>query len=432
MVKNVICKLLALLLASCMAACDMWPLETDDEADHTPSAQEPPNEELDEPFTAHLPQRAQEHLRFKALSSGGYFRTGYTCGVTMDNEAYCWGSNRHGELGNGTTANEDVPFDSVATKVVGNLSFASISTGRHHTCGISTEGIAYCWGSNESGQLGMGGVGFPDRTSAPIPVDEDLFFSAISAGRNHTCAITPDGVAYCWGNNHQGQLGRGYVTWDFRTRYPAPEPVNGELRFTAISAGSGWTCGITAENELHCWGFCSANEESYCLGSEPTPMGSDYVAVDASSHICALTGGGAAYCMGLLNWSGALGTGQGGTPGVFGPVQGEHRFTSITVGDSHSCGITESKEVYCWGSNADGQLGIEVHDDTGPGRCQTLRLGWCPSGNCSNRPPSYYACSSTPVKVPTDLNFEMLTAGGYHTCGLTEAGEAYCWGRRHW
>jgi len=137
-------------------------------------------------------------LTFAQLGRVGFY---HTCGVTFDGAAYCWGDNTWGQLGDGTTTWEPSPV-----LVAGGLTFAAVSAGSYHTCGVTSGGAAYCWGGNSAGELGDGT--FTQRTS-PVAVAGGLMFATVSAGDSHTCGVTTGGAAYCWGDNPSGQLGNG-------------------------------------------------------------------------------------------------------------------------------------------------------------------------------------------------------------------------------
>src|SRR3989454_3013724 len=137
-------------------------------------------------------------LTFATVSGGD----DHTCGVTADGVAYCWGNNGLGQLGNGTTTNSAIP-----AAVAGGLTFAAVSASTgSFTCGLTPGGAAYCWGANDVGMLGTGSSG---RSSVPVAVAGGHSFSALSTGYDHTCARTANGTAYCWGGNQFGQLGTG-------------------------------------------------------------------------------------------------------------------------------------------------------------------------------------------------------------------------------
>jgi alpha-tubulin suppressor-like RCC1 family protein len=126
--------------------------------------------------------------------------------VTTTNDAYCWGSNASGQLGNGTITNSTVPV-----AVGGGIAFAALSVGGEHACGVAFTGLtftgaAYCWGSNVNGQLGDGTT---TNRSTPAAVTGGLSFAMVSAGGQHSCGSTIGRFAYCWGGNGSGQLGSG-------------------------------------------------------------------------------------------------------------------------------------------------------------------------------------------------------------------------------
>src|SRR5690606_30884885 len=155
------------------------------------------------------------------------------------------GYNGNGQLGNGTTENAVVP-----TPVTGGLKFKHISAGRFHTCGITTAGKAYCWGSQSLGRLGNGETG-RGYVSEPTPVAGGHTFAYISAGSTHTCALTPEGKAYCWGGNSFGRLGIGKSD---NKPIPVPAEVAGGHSFRKIDAGRLHTCAISVEGNAYCWG----------------------------------------------------------------------------------------------------------------------------------------------------------------------------------
>ena len=126
-----------------------------------------------------------------------------TCGVITGGAAYCWGENDHFKLGDGTMTDRMSP-----EPVLGGLSFAQVSTGIEHTCGVTTSGAAYCWGDNSYGELGDPNSFF-DARSSPTAVHGGLTFAEVSAGAWSTCGVTTDGSAFCWGRNEFGQLGDG-------------------------------------------------------------------------------------------------------------------------------------------------------------------------------------------------------------------------------
>ena len=135
------------------------------------------------------------------------------------------------------------------------LSFNVISAGQAHTCGVTTEKKAYCWGWNENGTLGDGST---RRRSRPTLVAGGRTFAGISAGGAHTCAVTTAKVAYCWGWNFYGQVGDGTsaFTSTLATKRLTPVRVSGGLLFVSVVAANNrsYSCGVTIDNRGYCWG----------------------------------------------------------------------------------------------------------------------------------------------------------------------------------
>ena len=138
----------------------------------------------------------------------------HTCATASDTTAYCWGEFEHGRLGIGESFAEHFKqkhHQALPASVDGGIRFRSLSAGGVHSCGVATSGQAYCWGDNLEGRLGTGGSGFTARqwNAKPAAVKSDLIFTMISAGDYHSCGVTTDGIVYCWGGNAAGQLGNG-------------------------------------------------------------------------------------------------------------------------------------------------------------------------------------------------------------------------------
>jgi alpha-tubulin suppressor-like RCC1 family protein len=145
------------------------------------------------------------------------------------------------------TASVDGQSGAAVITVTTTLTFAAVSAGFGHTCGLTGTGAAYCWGDNSDGQLGDG-----SRTPSlsPVLVSGGLSFSGLATGGVHTCALTGSGAPYCWGQNDYGQLGVG------STRSSStPIAVRGSLRFRTLSSGGQHTCGLTNEESVYCWGL---------------------------------------------------------------------------------------------------------------------------------------------------------------------------------
>jgi alpha-tubulin suppressor-like RCC1 family protein len=276
---------------------------------------------------------------------------GFTCAVTTAGRGYCWGSSAFGRLGIGsaptfqTTPAPIAPASPFNVEVV----FAAISTGANHACGISTAGQAYCWGANGSGELGDEVM---HLRSVPFPVAGGHTFATISAGEQHTCAVTTAGTGYCWGEGTDGRLGNG-STID----RSVPTPVAGELRFASISAGLNFSCGLTTAGAAYCWGegangrLGSGSTADHVV---PVAVAGDlaFASISAGANFaCAVTPAGQGYCWGI----GQLGRlGNGSTSDQWTPtlVAGGLSFTSISAGFSFACGVSAEPWTYCWGSSS--------------------------------------------------------------------------------
>src|SRR2546425_935913 len=262
----------------------------------------------------------------------------HTCGVTIESVAYCWGLDEFGQLGDGSVVQRPDP-----TPVAGSLSFAQVSAGHDHSCGVTTGNMAYCWGRNDLGQLGDSTT---SQRGTPTSVAGGLSFRQVSA-TIHTCGVTTANLVYCWGRDVEGQLGDGMPTY----HRDSPTRVAGNLSFALISTGDFHTCGLTTGTEAYCWGE----------GSSPTPAPISgalrFAQLDAGSHhTCGVTSGNLAYCWGD-NIYGQLGDGTTAGGGVPTPVTGGLSFALVTAGNVHTCGGTTGKVAYCWGYNSYGGLG---------------------------------------------------------------------------
>jgi alpha-tubulin suppressor-like RCC1 family protein len=316
----------------------------------------------------------------------------HTCGVRISGDAYCWGGNESGQLGDGTKTDRHAPVP-----VSGGLDFAMVSAGSHHTCGVTSAGDAYCWGFNRDGQLGDGTI---TDGHAPVAVSGGLSFVTVSTGFHYSCGVTTEGSAYCWGRNMSGQLGDGSGT-----DHTTPVPVSGGLSFVAVSAGEAHACGLTTGGSAHCWGdnfFGQLGDNT--TNQSPVPVqvlgGLSFAALSAGGHhTCGVTTGRSAYCWGRNSY-GQLGDSTTIEWHVPAPVSRDFGFTAVSAGGHHSCGITY-RNAYCWGNNSDGQLGI------GGGTWRDWR---------------------SPRLVSGGLGFVAVRAGEAHACGVTPSGDIYCWG----
>jgi alpha-tubulin suppressor-like RCC1 family protein len=338
---------------------------------------------------------------FRSVSAGFY----HTCGLVPDGHAYCWGDNANrGQLGDGTFASKITPV-----AVAGGLRFRSISAGAYHTCGVTTDDRAYCWGKNTYGQLGSGSSANSNR---PVAVVGGGSYVYVGAGGFSSCGLTTDGEVLCWGRNNQGQLGNNAAT-SFTTSTPVP--VSGRLRFASLTVGFQHACAIHVEDRAYCWGKNSKGQvgdgttmrrrvpKAVAGGLEFASISATGIGTgpsgDGQNHTCALTPEGRAYCWGD-NWHNNLGLNHVRTiQSSPQPVEGVPFFAQIATGGDHSCGLTGAGEMWCWGDNLRGQLGNGPREDYNPA-----------------------------IRVAGGHAFRTVALGWDHTCGVTTAGQGYCWG----
>lgn len=188
--------------------------------------------------------------------SGGF---DHTLAIRSDGKLYSWGSNDNGQLGDGTTIQKTsaVPVNSL-------LSFKYISAGANYSLAITTDGKLYSWGLNDYGQLGDGTT--TQRISpVAVNIDQTLTFSMVSAGElYHSLALTTDGKLYAWGANYYGQLGDGT---NIQRNSPVPIRHN-DLTFSIVSSGIDHSIGITTDGKLYTWGDNQLGQ----LGNGGTPL----------------------------------------------------------------------------------------------------------------------------------------------------------------
>jgi alpha-tubulin suppressor-like RCC1 family protein len=223
--------------------------------------------------------------------------------VTATGALRCWGANDQGQLGDGSRDSRLVP----TTVALNGADVAQVAAGGQHTCAITGDGRIQCWGANRDGQLGEGTTG----GSRPVPAAVGLPGQAVhvSTGLAHSCALTADGAAWCWGRNDAGQLGDGSrVT---RSR-PVRVAADGVTRFAQIAAGGTHSCAVDAVGAVWCWG---------------------------------------------QNARGAVG--DGSTTVRERPVRVvlPGRADAVATGTAHSCAHLTDGRAFCWGSASAGQLG---------------------------------------------------------------------------
>ena len=327
------------------------------------------------------------------ITAGG----AHTCALRQTGTITCWGRNRSGQLGNGTT-------DSSSVEVQGITDATQITAGGAHTCALLQTGNITCWGYNSWGQLGNGTSGTQGlRVTIPLEVRDITDATQVTAGALYTCALRQTGTITCWGYNWDGQLGNGQAT----NSSPVPVEVQGITDATQITAGGAHTCALRQTGTIACWGRQDVVAWGWHGDWEPVGVQGITDAIQITtgdSHTCALRQTGTITCWGR-NYSGQLGNGTTSSPSsVPVEVEGITDATQITTGHYHTCALLQTGNITCWGNNGTGQLG--------------------------NGQRGYD--SSVPVEVQGITDATQIKAGGAHTCALLQTGNITCWGYNRW
>ncbi len=319
-----------------------------------------------------LPQDTM--IRFVDLKTGPI-----SCGLGTDASLYCLGFNESGGVGDGTTQSR-----TQFVRVQGGLRFRSAAAGATSTCAIAWDRAAWCWGRNDLGALGNGRLDNAPAL-APQAVRGGLRFrELISVGT--PCGVTTDGRAVCWGQGSGvSSYAVAFLPGRCRDRFflnfeeegcLQPTPVATSTMVSGLAPGGAVVCGLDASGRVLCWGDGTAYgalgdgvlrpfPAHFTVEPRPASLGlMRQVAGGGGGHFCALDESGRAWCWGN-NFDGQLGRIPSGSasdstlanPALPAPVQTALRFGQVAVGAGHSCGLTATDEVWCWGGNSSGGLG---------------------------------------------------------------------------
>jgi alpha-tubulin suppressor-like RCC1 family protein len=353
------------------------------------------------------------------------------CYLDRNGQPYCWGNGEKGQLGTGESEGRPNIPQPVQMRQVTGRKFIQVGGGVYHTCGLTSQGKAYCWGHDKYGQLGDdSNYGNAVIKLAPVPVDMSQVpgreFVFLAVGAYHACGLTPQGQAYCWGDNgfgygsdRSGKLGSG------SNALVEPTPVAVDMdrvaggQFVSLSAGWYNTCGLTPEGKAYCWG--SNWTWQLGLGSDSEPVETPRVVpLDErlrqisvwGDHACGLTVKNQAYCWGSHRYGqsgiGLDNYGSNTAPGnVKLPGQVANQFWRIEAGGEFSCSLNLGGRIHCWGNDSNEQLG---------------------DGSGGTNQPSPVAVEN-PAYNNSAETFEQIALGWNTACGLTPEQRVYCWGQ---
>ena len=321
----------------------------------------------------------------------------HTCLLHSTGTVSCWGWNQYGQTGQ---SNETIVTGEET--ITGLVGIQAVSAGAYHTCALDQQGQVWCWGRNNDGQLGDG-----TNQDSPTPVLVrgflDRMIQAISAGSMHTCAIDRQGGVWCWGSNRNGKLGQAVDSFSFNT----PQQLTSlATPVSLIAAGSSHTCAVDANHDLWCWGegtFGQVGLNPFAGSTQPvllTHLNEEVISIQAGwFHTCLLTASGRVMCWGK-NQDGQLGNAaQISRADLVSPVNMAADVQLLASGGQSNCSLKKDGSLTCWGRNNYGQIGDQTTIE---------RL----------------------IPVPVHLPFvpKQLAIGGSHACELGAEGQIACWG----
>lgn len=278
-----------------------------------------------------------------ALSAGGWTAVAlggraaaHGCAIHFQGSLWCWGANTARQLGQDSGASADAPL------LVADGPWERVATSETVSCAVRAGGALWCWGEPDR-------VPLTAATGLLQQVNDQLGYERIELGETHGCSIR-QGVLSCWGENRGGQLGIGELVGE---TLALPRAIAGE-QWRELAVGATHTCGIRRDQSLWCWG-----------GNDFGQLGQGAAAGAAASPL---------------------------------RVEPASRWQVVAAGDAHTCAITDQGELYCWGSNERGQLGIDA------------------------------AVAPSPVRVGERRDYRALALGSEHSCAVTAVGSVWCWG----
>ncbi|PZQ49100.1 MAG: hypothetical protein DI551_00155 [Micavibrio aeruginosavorus] len=320
---------------------------------------------------------------WKQVGSGG----NHACGLRADGTTWCWGLGTNSQLGNNGSASSSRPVRVQNSDGSGAgywSDWKQLSIARYYSCGLRSNGTLWCWGTDTNGSMGNGTTS--SVNARPVQVKNSSGagtwsdWTSVYGYYQQTCGIRTDGSAWCWGNGSNGQLGNGTTA---TTNNPLPIQVKNSggggnwTDWRMITAGAGMSCGIRADGTAWCWGGINnwgsrgdgltTNNVSLPVQVKDSGGGSaysDWLSLSAGGgQVCGIRANGSAYCWGL-NANGQVGDSTSGTNRSL-PVQVYdsagtgywYDWVQVIAGNSHTCGIRSSGTTWCWGNNSNGRLG---------------------------------------------------------------------------
>lgn len=340
--------------------------------------------------------------RLREIYSMGHF----TCGLSIDGEAYCWGRGDQGQLGTGTCADRPWAQRVIRPRNVPVENATEISVGFDHAC-VVLDGNIHCWGDGAGGRLGCGSDEMDQTVAVPCSsgLDEGRAVFDVAAGYSHSCAVIAGGEVFCTGDpatipdavGHDGLIGSWRIV-EWTTMMGG--------RTDVVLAGRELSCALTLER-MACWTstdtLVTASRNGVEVAGVPAmPFQADIGVSEGTASetdACMLSGDAASaalHCWGSNIHGVASPANAGSAFGAPNPVPGAPANpVDVDVGGGHACAVAEGA-VYCWGRSDVGQAGPSAQVET--------------------------------IALPGGLTFVSVAAGVSHSCALANSGEVFCWG----
>jgi alpha-tubulin suppressor-like RCC1 family protein len=277
-------------------------------------------------------------------------------------QVYCWGFNNKGQMGNGNVGfAQTTP---VMASVRGPQWVTDICSGFSHTCVLFANRTVWCWGDNALGQLGS--VTTASMSAHPLPVSIPGSVAQLSCGAFTNCVTLVDGDVYCWGDNSKGQFGDGTTVWSAVPRRASLLANLGPVRMVATGYGS--SCAALVTKAVYCYGLNSNGQLGQGTVTSLTKASPDLPNTFPSSADVRQASCGSNFCCALAGatqtvscWGsngGYIGNGYPSGAAVAVPVAVRQGVLSVGTGNEHTCVLLAGGTVQCWGSNGYGQLGV--------------------------------------------------------------------------
>jgi len=361
-----------------------------------------------------------------------------------------------------TTAHITVKVAAAKAKPPPGPTAVQVAAGAEETCAVLSNGKVYCWGLDDTGQIGNGSASETPVTK-PAEVGGVQGATGISVGEDDACALLSTGHVDCWGSNGDGQVGNDN---DEEAAVATATEVNGLEHAIEVHVGWDFACALIEGGTVDCWGENGHGE----IGSGRVAKVNEYVLTPEAAKVehvtkldvyfkqaCALISGGTLKCWGY-DFFDQLGNAAEKVEAVETPVEDVYskHVEDVSLGHNHGC-VVEAGKVLCWGENHEAQLGdgvignfneIQFLPAEAEGVSEAVEVGSGYSNSCARLENGHVDCwginnegaigdgeggfGKYPVDVPKEaVNLKetvQLSVGTQLVCAVVHSGHVYCWG----